>query len=542
MSCLSPSRRTPILSTATVIVALILPWAACFRDPEVGRMKCTTECPAGFACVNPDPRGPNGRCHPVGDGGTDSPGLAGSDSATPGRNDAVSLEGARLDAFGLDGSTIEVGLRGSFDTSPVDGSIDQPLDSVTAGNDVLEVGGQGGIAGSGGGSGNGGVGGATGLGGLTGNRDAASGGTSGSGGNTSTVDASISSGGTPDSGGATTGGAPGTGGRGTGGSGTGGSGTGGTGTGGSATGGSGTDGNGTGGSGTGGSGTGGNVGSGGSGGSGGTVTCPSPALLSGDSTKTITVGGLSRQYILHVPSPYTGSAPVPLVVDFHPIGGSDTQWRSGSPYPAVIDSEGVISAFPNGEPSPNLGNAWDIGGCCTSLIDGGAVDDVAFAKALVADVETVACIDTKRVYAVGFSLGGGMSNYLGCHASDVFAAVGPASWDLTQQNEAGCTPARPITVINWRGKNDNVVPYAGGHSTLVSGMAIDFLGAVGTFQKWASVDGCTGSPSAADANGCQTYSQCSAGVQVTLCTDSNGGHEAANVSVVWPMLRTYTLP
>src|SRR3569623_1348880 len=90
-------------------------------------------------------------------------------------------------------------------------------------------------------------------------------------------------------------------------------------------------------------------------------------------------------------------------------------------------------------------------------------------------------------------MGGGMSNYLGCKAADLFAAVGPASSDLTQQNEGDCKPARPLTVIEWRGKNATVVPYAGGHSALVTGMALDFLGAVGTFQKWASLDMCTGS-------------------------------------------------
>ena len=277
MKCLSPSRRVRILWTATVLIGLGFPWAACFRDPNVGKMKCTTECPAGFACVNPDPSGPNGRCHPIGDGGTDSPGLVKEDGAIPGRIDAVPPDGARLDVAGPDSPQIEAGLLDSFgtspdtspDTSPNDGSFDQPIDSGTVGNDAHEVGGQGGIMGSGGGSGTGGVGGATGLGGMTGNRDAASGGGSGTGGNTSTMDASISTGGSPGTGGVATGGAPGTGGSGTGGNGTGGSGTGGAatggvpGTGGSGTGGSGTGGvvtggaPGTGGSGTGGSGTGG---------------------------------------------------------------------------------------------------------------------------------------------------------------------------------------------------------------------------------------------------------------------------------------------
>jgi polyhydroxybutyrate depolymerase len=385
------------------------------------------------------------------------------------------------------------------------------------------------------------LGGASNTGGTADRGGATSGGTTSTGGKLATGGATTSggitsTGGRPATGGAstaggastTTGGSNATGGKASGGtSPTGGSNT----TGGkSVGGGSSTGGAAIGGNGAGGAATGGNANGGGS------STCPTPALTSGDSTKKITVGGLSREYILHVPSGYTGNAAVPLVVDFHPIGGSDTAWRSGSPYPAVIDKEGVISAFPNGTASPNMGNAWNVQGCCTT------VDDVAFAKALVTDVEKVACIDVKRVYAVGFSMGGGMSHYLGCHAADVFAAVGPASFDLTQQNEAGCTPTRPITVISWRGKNDNVVAYAGGHSALVTGMAIDFLGAVGTFQKWASIDGCTGSASAADSDNCQTYSQCSAGVQVTLCTNNSGGHEAAKASVVWPMLKKYTMP
>ena len=400
-----------------------------------------------------------------------------------------------------------------------------------------------------------GSGGATSAGGTT-----TSGGTTGSGG-THETGGTVGSGGHVSSGGATgTGGTPGTGGTtkvGSGGSGSGGSSTGSGGSAGNATGGAGgilgsggapasggVPGSGGGGvdagnrdsaadsSNTGGVGTGGT----GAGGSTSPGTCPSGAKPT-DGTKKITVGTLNREYILHVPSAYKGDSPAPLVLDFHPLGGSDSSWRTGSPYPAVIDSEGVISAFPNGQSGPS-GQAWNVQGCCVAS----DIDDVAFAKAIVQDIEKVACIDTKRIYAVGFSMGGGMSNWLACKAADIFAAVGPASFDLTKQNEPDCKPSRPLTVIEWRGKNDTVVPYDGGHSAVVSGMAIDFLGAVGTFKEWATLDGCTGSPSAADSNGCQTYSTCSAGVQVTLCTDASGGHEAANAKIVWPWLKKYTMP
>ena len=62
---------------------------------------------------------------------------------------------------------------------------------------------------------------------------------------------------------------------------------------------------------------------------------------------------------------------------------------------------------------------------------------------------------------------------------------------------------------------------------LLHSMGRNLNGLFLNFQKWASLDGCTGDPSAADSNNCQTCSQCSAGVGVTLCVDYNGGHDAA---------------
>ena len=219
------------------------------------------------------------------------------------------------------------------------------------------------------------------------------------------------------------------------------------------------------------------------GGSSGSGTCPSPALKAGDTTQTIQVGSTSRSYVLHVPSQYTGNTAVPLVLDFHGLSGSGSAERSSSPYPAQTDKEGVIMAFPTGASGPS-GAAWNVGPCCVAN-----VDDVAFAKALVAQIEKTACIDPKRVYAVGFSMGGGMSHYLACHAADVFAAVAPAAFDLLEENVVGCTPPRPITVIFFRGTLGWIVPDSGGNSSVVSGMPITFLGAVKTFQKWAEIDG-----------------------------------------------------
>ncbi|HEX6278333.1 MAG TPA: PHB depolymerase family esterase [Polyangiaceae bacterium] len=282
------------------------------------------------------------------------------------------------------------------------------------------------------------------------------------------------------------------------------------------------------GSGSGGSGAGGSAGA-------SPPACPSPAIAPGDSNRTIVVGSVNRSFILHVPPAYEGREPAPLVLDFHGMGESAASERSSSPYPATLDASGVVMAFPEGLRGP-AGLAWNVGPCCVA-----DVDDVAFARAVVAEVQKLACIDATRVYAVGVLTGGGMAHYLACHAADLFAAVSPAAFDLLEENVDDCRPARPIGVVSFRGTADMRVPYAGGASSLVPGMPITFLGARATFDKWAEIDGCTGAASPADENGCSTHSACAGGAAVVLCTAEGGREGPGDPSIAWPILERHTL-
>jgi len=165
------------------------------------------------------------------------------------------------------------------------------------------------------------------------------------------------------------------------------------------------------------------------------------------------------------------------------------------------------------------------------------VDDLGFAKGMVAAIVSQACIDTKRVYATGFSMGGGMSHFLACNAADIFAATAPSSFDLLVPDEEPCTPSRPISVLTYRGTADTTVPYAGGKGP--SGK-VTFLGAQGSFQRWASIDGCT-APTTTDGD-CTYYKTCSAGVEVGLCVKQGGGHAPGDANVGWSFLSRFTLP
>jgi polyhydroxybutyrate depolymerase len=264
-------------------------------------------------------------------------------------------------------------------------------------------------------------------------------------------------------------------------------------------------------------------------------SCPMNALPAGDTSVSLKVGSLTRSYVLHVPTAYTGRQAVPLLVDFHSIGSSGWGELSSSRYPAVTDPEGVIIAFPDGLKGP-AGAAWNMGPCC--VVD---VDDVAFTRAVVADVAKSACIDSKRVYAVGELTGAGLVHYLACHAADVLAAVAPADLDLLEENVADCKPTRPISVISFRSTSISRVPYEGGPSSLVPKMPVTFLGARATFERWAQLNGCSGSASPEDANGCSSYSGCRAGVDVVLCTVVGNTESSANPGVAWPLLKRHSL-
>ena len=187
---------------------------------------------------------------------------------------------------------------------------------------------------------------------------------------------------------------------------------------------------------------------------GGSVGCQNSTWTVGDTNGTLSFGAQSRTYLLHVPSGYTGTTAAALVLDFHGLGGTSSGQKSSSGWLALSNQNGFILVHPQG-----VGNSWNVmngtGGCCPPAFDQN-IDDVGFVRALVDKLKGEGCVDTKRIYATGMSNGGGMTLRLACDAADIIAAVAPNAFDLIQ-NEP-CSPARPITMIDYRGTADNLVP------------------------------------------------------------------------------------
>jgi polyhydroxybutyrate depolymerase len=219
--------------------------------------------------------------------------------------------------------------------------------------------------------------------------------------------------------------------------------------------------------------------------------------------------GTAFKYTVHVPPGYDGTKRTPLVLNWHGLTSNATQQVAFSGMNPVADESGFIVVYPD---SPT--SSWNAGTCCGTP----ARNDVAFARALVAEISAKACIDSKRIYSTGMSNGGFMSHRLACEASDLFAAVAPVAGKVGIPD---CSPPRPVPVMHFHGTEDTLVAYA---TPALSGEQLDVPG---TIRRWGERNGCDPEPAVTYQQGtvtCDTYSHCKDGADATLCTAVGEGH------------------
>jgi polyhydroxybutyrate depolymerase len=166
----------------------------------------------------------------------------------------------------------------------------------------------------------------------------------------------------------------------------------------------------------------------------------------GEFNDTIMSGGVQRDYILHVPPQYDGSEPTPLVMLFHGYTLAGRSMLDYSEFGVVADSEGFLLVAPTATGDPHRWNAFPLSA---------DVDDVAFVNDLVDELEAELCIDSARIFATGYSNGGGMSMTLACELPDRVKAVG-----LVAATFQTCTPHVPA--IAFHGTEDPLVQFEGG--------------------------------------------------------------------------------
>jgi polyhydroxybutyrate depolymerase len=217
-----------------------------------------------------------------------------------------------------------------------------------------------------------------------------------------------------------------------------------------------------------------------------------------------------------------GEQALPLVLSFHGGGGNAENQMRVSNFNPLADEKGFIVVYPNGTGrfEDNL-FTWNGGSCCGYAVTN-QIDDVAFVHSLIADLQTVANIDTKRIYATGFSNGGVFSYRLACDASDLFAAIVPVSGT---QNYLRCQPKEPVSVLHIHGTQDENLPYNGGAGPK-SIAGVEFVSVKESIDFWVNFDQCPALPQTESVSDYQhdVYSNCANGTTVELYTLFEGKH------------------
>ncbi len=245
---------------------------------------------------------------------------------------------------------------------------------------------------------------------------------------------------------------------------------------------------------------------------------PVRPYAAGDADLTLSSGGIERRYLLHVPAGYDGSAAAPVIFVLHGFGGTPEAMRDLTAMAAGADPFGVITVFPMGT---GAAPAWNINDLPV------APDDVAFFADLLDALDATLCIDDTRVYAAGFSNGGGMAQKLACALPERFAAVATVAATYLE-----CAPRVPV--IAFHGVDDVSAPYAGGE--ISAGVTLPPVRTA--IIAWAKAVGCDPEPAVVEpAQGIEmaAFVGCPSGESdVVLYTVGGGGHTWPGAAVELP--------
>jgi len=175
---------------------------------------------------------------------------------------------------------------------------------------------------------------------------------------------------------------------------------------------------------------------------------------------SITVNGLKRTFLVHLPPSDDKSHPLPLVIALHGGGGTGERMINLTlgGLNALADKDGFIVTCPDGiEKHWNDGRPQAI-----SRTHKDGIDDVGFISALIDHLDNQFNVDRKRVYVTGISNGAKMSFRLACEIPDKIAAIAAVGGSMVDPVSVYTKPSRPISVMVIHGTDDPLVLWNGG--------------------------------------------------------------------------------
>lgn len=264
------------------------------------------------------------------------------------------------------------------------------------------------------------------------------------------------------------------------------------------------------------------------------ATTPAPSFGSLHSTHQVSIDGLSREYLLHVPAGHDGKSLRPLVIMLHGGGGTAKTAATATRLSEKADEGGFFSVYPQAlprdpkRPVTFLRNPtfWNVGsgfGHAERL----RIDDVGYVRALLDDVMARQPIDPTRVYVAGFSNGAALALRVAVDLSERIAAVAAVAGHLWRRD---VSPARPVSLLYMIGELDPIVPPSGGVVHSPWGKEHVLPPVRETIDTWVGWNGCPREPQIVPSPAgvrSERYGPCRGGSEVLFHTVAGMGH-------VWP--------
>lgn len=285
------------------------------------------------------------------------------------------------------------------------------------------------------------------------------------------------------------------------------------------------------------------------------------------------IDGWVRHYRLTVPQQYDGHTPCPLVVALHWATGSSAQMAAATGFDTLAERTGWIVAYPDSLPGERT---WNAGYCCGQAATDG-IDDVAFLRALLVDLQSHLAIDPSRIFLTGFSNGAMLAYLAGTRLADQIAGIAAVAGSIggsalpmadspSELGELGdqaavaaaravaaglqrvrgdhpavgsmqpSQPGRPIPVLIIHGRHDDLVPFDGGPSDIGVGR-YDHLPVAAAVDLWRQSNGCDPTPVVTRLAGGMITRQCWGGdsprSRVQLDILEEGGHDWPGHRLGW---------
>ncbi len=234
----------------------------------------------------------------------------------------------------------------------------------------------------------------------------------------------------------------------------------------------------------------------------GSMGCGTAGAPTGQTTETITVGGVARTYLRVVPATYDPARAYPLIFAWHGRTGSAIGARSYFGMQTAVGDNAIV-VYPQG-----LSVSQDPAD--TGWIVTATGRDVALFDAIQTAMTTTYCVG--RTYSMGHSFGGYMSNALACHRGGTAPGTVRAIASIAGGPAGGTCTGAPMSALVIHGTTDSVVPFTQGTASRDAYLA---KAACGT-----TTQAITPTP-------CVTYDGCTAGLAVRWCAHNetaNGGH------------------